>query len=141
MKRADDVCSVPGRDLAAVTVQIPLAALSGLVQAPLPRLVWSDSDDTTIATATGMVRSSFLDLLRAMDRDPDHGHHVLHVTRKRRGVEVEAFVTFLRARYSGKGPARDSAPADDAEEHTDGVDRVLALVGAERVTPSRRRAK
>lgn len=137
MKHADAPRAAARRELDTVTVQIPLAAFAGLVQAPQPRLVWSDSDDATIAMATGMVRTSFVDLLRIMDRDPEHGRHVLHVSRKRRGVEVDAFVAFLRARYGARG---DAMPEKDAAE-VDGVDRVLALVGAERVPASRRRAK
>src|SRR5262249_33543673 len=105
-------------------------ALSGLaVQYPRPRLVWTDSSDETIRIATGMERPAFLDLIRNMERDPEHGRHVLHVSRKRRGVEVDTFVAFLTARYAGKPvPAPAGAtPADDADALQAELERDLGI--------------
>jgi hypothetical protein len=100
-----------------ITIAIPLDAIGTVTMtAPPLRLVWSDSDDATIAIATGMVRAAFVDLLRVMD--PEHGRHVLQVSRKRRGVEVDAFVAFLRARYAARHEALAAAPvgARDPED-------------------------
>jgi hypothetical protein len=106
-----------------------------------PPLIWTDSDESTIAWACGMKRSAFVATMRAMLSDPDHGGRVINLSAKRRGVVVDDLIAFLRGRYSAAPQKRDTKPANDASKAAPraGVDEVLAVIGAERV-PSRGRA-
>jgi hypothetical protein len=114
------------------TITIPLDGMTW--QAPRPALVWIDSDDATIAAATGMARGAFLETFKILEADPEYGRRALWISKKRRGVETEVFLAFIRARFAG----RPAAAANDAEPAS-GVDAVLREIGAERVVPSRSR--
>lgn len=125
--------------LGSPTITIATATPDVHVHLPRAAVIWTDSDDATIATATGMSRGAFLDSLRAMEADPEHREHVFTLSRKRRGVEVDRWITFLRARFTAKSSSSSAgdAPANDAPPT--GVDGVLAAIGAERVPSPRAR--
>ncbi len=106
------------------------------VHQPLPRMVWTDSDESTIRLATGLPsRDAFVELLRRVERDEEFRADVFRLSAKRRGIETERLVLFLRARHGGK--SADHAAQDDAP--ASGVDRVLAEAGMERVPAARAR--
>lgn len=125
--------SDPARDAAgrepssAVTLTIPLAALSGLVvQAPPPALVSSD----TGAEHVGLTPAALREHLAWMARHPRWRESVIVASRKRRLAAPCDVIASLRERYAA--PATDAAePASDAPDPD--VDAVLELVGAERV--------
>jgi hypothetical protein len=120
---------------ASATITIPLAGMT--VHAAPPRMVWIDSDEATIAAATGMRPPVFLEVLKLMEADPEHRRHVLKVSRKRRGVEVEHFVAFLRDRYAGRPD--DGAAEEQIVAPPSGPDAVLAEIGATPARPERPR--
>jgi hypothetical protein len=125
----------------AVTINVEAPPHEVKVCLAPPPFVWTDSDEGTLAWACGMRRDVFAATLREMLCDPDHGGRVINLSAKRRGVAVDDFIAYLRARSCPPPAKRDTKPANDAGEAAplDGVDAVLASIGAERV-PSRGRA-
>jgi hypothetical protein len=108
----------------APTITIPLAGITVMV--------WIDSPDDVIAAATGMERGAFLDLLKLMEADLEHKRHVFSVSRKRRGVETDRLLAFLRDRFTGQRAAQERTE----DEPVDPVDAVLEEVGAAPVKAS-----
>lgn len=125
-----------------VTIKLEASTPDVKVCLAPPPFVWTDSDEGTIAWACGMKRDAFVATVREMLSDLDHGGRVINLSAKRRGVAVDDLIAYLRGRSSAPPRKRDTKPSNDAggAAPLDGVDDVLASIGAERV-PSRGRAR
>jgi hypothetical protein len=122
----------------AVTLRIPLAALSGVVvQAPPPALVSSD----TGADHVGLTPAGLREHLAWMARDPRWRGSVIVASRKRRLAAPADVIASMRERYGAARETDEAANDAPGDDRARGVDAVLAVVGAERVPRRARGAR
>jgi hypothetical protein len=65
-----------------------------------PLVIWICSPPDVLRV-TGLDRDAFREVLAEMKADPIHGAHVIHLSKKRQGVPLAAFLEWLRSRAGG----------------------------------------